>query len=177
MERGKNCGDRRGHPGGHCPTCKVVPKNPTQGEEELVPDGGGRAHAEDETAGEEAKVDSIESESSRPTEDPSNWWIVLAVSALFISGATIALVFRVDALSVFVDVLFVLADSIGIVPAIIVMKFLPPVAMFLDASRIRESDAVDWAPMRWMWFIGLLVTPIFVGLLYLYERHRHVGRP
>lgn len=129
----------------------------------------------------------------------SKWWYWIAAVPLFaLVGTLLGVLFAVvgfvgfflgvgfDAgvLSVLPFFAVVLAIGfIGVVGAILTLVF--PLAVYVDARAVAESDASDWRPDPALYGLVALagaITTTFVvtvplALYYLYRRHDAVGTP
>lgn len=52
-----------------------------------------------------------------------------------------------------------------------------PVALYRDATLVRQAEAVAWRPRRWEFLLAGAVFATPTCLYYLYLRGRHVGNP
>ncbi|MFB6146639.1 MAG: hypothetical protein ABEJ08_03025 [Halobacteriaceae archaeon] len=100
------------------------------------------------------------------------WWYVHAAAtvswvALGMAGAFMVLVPRLATSLVVAFVMLPFASAIGLaVPA-----------FYWDARELRRQGSA-WRP-RWRRYVvaSLLLTPLVTSPVYLYQRHRHAGRP
>lgn len=138
---------------------------------------------------------------SRPDE-PSRWWYWIAAYPVYsllsiplvIFGLILFVPFGAVATPMGADprfvgplmfTLIVFVVGIGAIYALLglVLTLMLPVALYVDATEITESEPL-WSPDPILYgLVGLLnflaapVVGILVAVYYLYRRHEHVGTP
>ncbi|MFB6091913.1 MAG: hypothetical protein ABEK02_02755 [Haloquadratum sp.] len=121
----------------------------------------------------------------------SRWWYWIAAIPLYVVLGGVLAVLFVGAL--FFDLfltggLLTLAGAFVVVPVVglagLVLSILFPIATYVDARAIAESDA-SWTPDPLLWGLAALATvvvsaftlSVVLALYYLYRRHVAVGTP
>lgn len=136
------------------------------------------------------------------TDEPSRWWYWIAAYPVYsllsiplvILGLILFVPFGAVATPMGADPQFVgplmfsviaLVVGIGAIYALfgLVLTLMLPIALYVDATEITESEIL-WSPDPILYgLIGLLnflaapVVGILVSIYYLYRRHEYVGTP
>lgn len=109
-------------------------------------------------------------EKTPPTDDrmSSRWWMPIGTLVAIIPlVALVSLVLSPDAYSSLLTAPFLLLG--------IILMFFSPVFVYYDKRYLKIASG--WEPSWWYYLIPLPVIGYVLSIVYLYNRHKHLGVP
>lgn len=126
----------------------------------------------------ESLMSATDGRSSTGTPVGSNWWyfpaittLLTAIEVLWLVGIAVGFVVGSDWVTY--RVLLAFATFIY---AVSLIGLISMIGIWRDVIAVREAD-VGWQPSMSLYLVLVLLTPSVPSALYIFRRHRRIGRP